>query len=455
MIRVALAVLMLAMVALADQSRPVEPVCSAVRHGQTMTVAGTRWAEDLGIAIRKLSQVSDEKVTEESWKEYRTALWKGVLKLWADSLFAGVNGTKLDPQIIELRREQEQAEAEAARSCALDAKSLAECTPQGTPPGGEPFDPKTAAIAVGPSATFTAEQRSNAATIIRVAREKGAGRRGAIVGLATAEQESGLRNLAYGDRDSVGVFQQRAGWGSVAERRDVARAAGKFYDHLLRVNGWERMSVTRAAQAVQISAFPNAYAQWEDEANQLIAQLGDLDATLPGSPGLPGPSEEIQCVAPEGSPENPDGSIRMVGVAGMRKVKDPTSGITYAVPMPKDADRRKAMEFAFAQLGEPYVFASQGPDSWDCSSLTAAAWGAAGRRLTPQTESMVREIPHVGKAQPGDLLYHPGHVQMFLGNIGGEEIILEAPRTGLTVRIVKQWMTPTAILDPTKLGASA
>ncbi|MEO7518231.1 MAG: hypothetical protein ABIY58_05665 [Acidimicrobiales bacterium] len=88
------------------------------------------------------------------------------------------------------------------------------------------------------------------------------------VALATAMQESGLRNLRGGDRDSVGLLQQRPsqGWGKPAQLLDPAYAADAFYRRLLQVPGWERLDVTAAAQAVQRSARPKAYAAWEPEA---------------------------------------------------------------------------------------------------------------------------------------------------------------------------------------------
>ncbi|MQT04388.1 hypothetical protein FF041_30775, partial [Streptomyces jumonjinensis] len=95
--------------------------------------------------------------------------------------------------------------------------------------------------------------------------------RGQIVALATALQESGLRNLDYGDRDSLGLFQQRPsmGWGTPEQVRDPVYASTKFYEGLLKVSGWESMTVTQAAQAVQLSGFPDAYAKWEPLATAL------------------------------------------------------------------------------------------------------------------------------------------------------------------------------------------
>jgi murein DD-endopeptidase MepM/ murein hydrolase activator NlpD len=119
--------------------------------------------------------------------------------------------------------------------------------------------------------SLSVEQVGNARTIWRVAQQLGAGDQGAVVGIATALQESGLRNLSYGDRDSVGLFQQRASWGSVAIRTDPAQSARLFYVALAKVQGWRELSVTRAAQAVQRSAFPTAYAKHEKPATGLVA----------------------------------------------------------------------------------------------------------------------------------------------------------------------------------------
>lgn len=99
--------------------------------------------------------------------------------------------------------------------------------------------------------------------------------RAAIVALATAMQESQLKNINYGDRDSVGLFQQRPsqGWGTVAQIMDPTYSATKFYAGLRAVAGWEQMPVTVAAQTVQRSAFPSAYAKHEPVAASLVQQF--------------------------------------------------------------------------------------------------------------------------------------------------------------------------------------
>jgi hypothetical protein len=140
------------------------------------------------------------------------------------------------------------------------------------------------------AAGFTAEQVGNAKVIWRVGREMGVGDRGTVVGLATAMVESRLRNLSYGDRDSVGLFQQRAGWGSMSTRMNPTKSARLFYAALKRVHGWRGMSVTRAAQAVQHSAFPSAYAAWEQPATRLTAlfQSKATPGTAPAAAALGG-----------------------------------------------------------------------------------------------------------------------------------------------------------------------
>lgn len=125
---------------------------------------------------------------------------------------------------------------------------------------------------------FNAEQIANAAAIIRVGQQRGINARGIQVALMTAMQESGMRNVNYGDRDSLGLFQQRPsmGWGTPQQVRDPNYAAGKFYDTLVKVKGWESMPYTVAAQKVQRSAYPNAYAKHEGVARTLLQQIGGM-----------------------------------------------------------------------------------------------------------------------------------------------------------------------------------
>ena len=130
------------------------------------------------------------------------------------------------------------------------------------------------------------EMATNARIIIQVGRELGIPNYGIVIALATAAQESHLRNLDYGDRDSVGLFQQRpvSGWGTESQIRDPRYAARAFFGGptsptpgetigLLDIDQWQHMSLTDAAQAVQISAFPGAYAKWEVSAWNWLFEL--------------------------------------------------------------------------------------------------------------------------------------------------------------------------------------
>jgi hypothetical protein len=129
----------------------------------------------------------------------------------------------------------------------------------------------------GGTVTVSAEQARHATTIARVARDRGLPDRAVVIALATAQQESGLRNLDYGDRDSLGLFQQRPsqGWGTPEQVREPAYAAGEFYERLVQVPGWETGRLTDVAQTVQRSGFPELYQQWEPMAQALTDALGE------------------------------------------------------------------------------------------------------------------------------------------------------------------------------------
>jgi len=119
-------------------------------------------------------------------------------------------------------------------------------------------------------------QVGNAATIVAVGAQHGLPARGWVIAVATAMQESSLRNLPGGDRDSVGLFQQRPsqGWGTPAQLLDPAYASSKFYATLVTIHGWQTMPLTEAAQAVQNSGTPDAYAKWEQDARTLVERVG-------------------------------------------------------------------------------------------------------------------------------------------------------------------------------------
>ncbi|MDG4758308.1 hypothetical protein [Micromonospora sp. WMMD710] len=122
-------------------------------------------------------------------------------------------------------------------------------------------------------------QLDNARAIVDAAKKTGVGDRGAVIGVATSLQESKLYNLghlgAYNDHDSQGLFQQRpsSGWGTPEQITDPEYSATAFFSALKNVGGWQDLPLTAAAQTVQVSAFPYAYAQWEEQAADIVQQL--------------------------------------------------------------------------------------------------------------------------------------------------------------------------------------
>jgi hypothetical protein len=170
--------------------------------------------------------------------------------------------------------------------------------------------PRTAACRVTAGTTQYAidpQQAANATTITAVGKQLGLPDHAVTIALATALQESQLHNLAYGDRDSLGLFQQRPsqGWGSPAQLMSPTYAATAFFNALARVPDWQTRSITSAAQAVQRSNAPQAYAQWEPLARTLaIATTGEVPAglscefslthsTLPPASPAPAMSEQL------------------------------------------------------------------------------------------------------------------------------------------------------------------
>jgi hypothetical protein len=139
-----------------------------------------------------------------------------------------------------------------------------------------PPPPPGCQVGTGVQATdLSPEQAEVAATIAGVAARHRLPRQAVTIALAAALQESKLHNLDYGDRDSVGIFQQRPseGWGSATELQDPVYATTKFYAALLKVHGYAKMPVDLAAQAVQHSADGSAYQQWTDIAGQLTGSF--------------------------------------------------------------------------------------------------------------------------------------------------------------------------------------
>jgi hypothetical protein len=179
---------------------------------------------------------------------------------------------------------------------------------------------------------LTREQAENASTIAAVAVRRGLPARAASIALATAYQESKLRNLDHGDRDSVGLFQQRPsqGWGTRAQISDPYYSANKFYDELEKVDGYQTMRITEAAQRVQRSGFPEAYEDHAADARALASALtgysparfscvvdpsGSLDAERAGRSGLTARARVLRGDLEKAFGDLPLGGFAPVGVS--------------------------------------------------------------------------------------------------------------------------------------------
>lgn len=146
-----------------------------------------------------------------------------------------------------------------------------------------PFLDRCVADVAGQTVGLELEQARNASIIAGVATQRSLVPRAATIGLATAYQESGLRNLDHGDRDSLGLFQQRPsqGWGTPAQVMDPWYAANAFYAALVKVPGWESGDVNDVAQAVQRSGHPDAYAKHVEKARRIASALsGETPASF-------------------------------------------------------------------------------------------------------------------------------------------------------------------------------
>ncbi|WP_225080514.1 C40 family peptidase [Streptomyces sp. CoT10] len=292
-----------------------------------------------------------------------------------------------------------------------------------------------------------AEQIPNAKTIQATGVAMNIPARGQIVALATALQESGLRNLSYGDRDSLGLFQQRPsqGWGTANEILDPVHASTMFYEALEKVSGWQSLSVTQAAQAVQRSGFPEAYAKWEplatalQQANEPL--LPKAGSTSP-SPSQSGSDSTASATPSAAGSCTADGDGTDFGTI-------PPGAVPAGYKIPADAPPKvqTAIRWALGQLGTPYQWGgsctdSHGPDPMgrcDCSSLMQQSYKAAGVTLARTTYTQVKEGKPVSvdALQPGDLVFTEGTAEVpeHVGMVIGQGLIVHAPHTGDVVRL--------------------
>jgi cell wall-associated NlpC family hydrolase len=266
--------------------------------------------------------------------------------------------------------------------------------------------------------TWSAEQMTNAQTITQVTQTRRLPRRAAVLATATAIVESQLSNVHYGDRDSLGVFQQRPsqGWGNPAEVLNPATATGKFLDHLVAIPRWPSLPPGIAEQLVQGSAHPERYAPQEGPATELVGKFW----TGPDNPAPPPPSGATAQLAAFTASTG-------CGDQGGSNIPPDPQRLPPGFALPADPRQRTAVSYALAQVGKPYVWGAKGPHAFDCSGLVQAAWAAAGVAISAGTTSQVHDgtpVAALHRVQPGDLLFipgslgtarNPGHVGMYAG----------------------------------------
>ncbi|MGW2339480.1 C40 family peptidase [Streptomyces sp. NPDC001661] len=300
-----------------------------------------------------------------------------------------------------------------------------------------------------PGLDHPAEQIPSAKTILATAAAMKIPPEGQVIALATSLQESGLRNLDYGDRDSLGLFQQRPskGWGTAAQVRDPVHASTKFYEALLKVPGWQSMTVTQAAQAVQQSGFSEAYAKWEPMARALQKAIAS-SLSAPSSSGSAGTAGADTAGAPSEA-LSAESAKCGTGGDGTKFGAIPAGSVPegYKIPATAPKSVRTAIRWGLGQLGTPYQWGGQCSDPHgqdpmgrcDCSSLMQAAYKAGDISLSRTTYTQVKEGKEVSvdALEPGDLLFTEGtaevpeHVGMFIG----DGLVLQAPHTGDVVKI--------------------
>jgi hypothetical protein len=310
----------------------------------------------------------------------RVGIVVGVL---AVAVFAAVVTTGTVSKVVT---DQQQAAAQGIVNTSCDAAIGP----------SQPGQPDRGAADAG---NLTAEQRGTVTLIITIGKQRSLAPRAWQVAVQAGMIESGLRNLPYGDRDSVGIFQMRPsmGWGSLAQVTDPPYEINKFYDVLLAVPGWQTMRPGDAAQAVERSGFPDRYHRWEPMAAALVQNIGQV--------------------------------VDVVGCG---------QGLGALLPPSRAAGT--AIQAALAEQGKPYVWGAEGPDSYDCSGLVQWAYRKAGiilPRVAADQYKAGAMLP-IRNAQPGDLVFlatDPAnpvtihHVAMYLGN--GR--IVEAQQTGVPV----------------------
>jgi len=287
---------------------------------------------------------------------------------------------------------------------------------------------------VGP---YSGDQVKNAAAIISIGKQRGLTQHAQQTALMAAMTESTLNNLSGGDRDSAGLFQMRPsqGWGTQAQVTDISYAINLFYERLVKVPGWDSMSPGEAAQSVEGSAFPDAYATKAANAVEMMNALSGVTVSTVSQT-----TEGAACTAGAAAGAAAGGT-NTVMAAG----EQPATG-------PHAAQINQVIGFAKQQLGKDYVLGGAGPNVWDCSGLTKVAYAQigisidAGHSATTQWRNGVASgrMHPLSEAQPGDLIFWGGNDAWHVGISLGGDMMIAAPKPGDVVKIQKVWGTPNS-----------
>ncbi len=323
--------------------------------------------------------------------------------------------------------------------------------------GGPATVPAVPVLDSGPRvATLTAEQTGHARTIVQVASRLSASeglspaltRQAAIIGIMTAMQESTLRNLNYGDRDSLGLFQQRAAWASAAERTTPSASATMFYTGghagqrgLFDIPGWSSKPLWAAAQAVQVSAFPTAYARWERMARATVGAL--LGGVAPAAAVAPAPSAGLDlgreaCEDEPDPPARPATSTTAWASPLPRGSFTPTSPFGYRVhPILRDWRLHTGQDLGASQ-GTPVYAVAAG------RVVTAGPNGGYGNVVILQHDGGIQSYSaHLSQVVvPPGARVRPGQLVGRVGSTG----LSTAPHLHLEIRRNGQPIDPAAFL---------
>lgn len=296
--------------------------------------------------------------------------------------------------------------------------------------GGQPAMASTADICIttGPLRGLTPAAASNARVVTAVA-ERSGGTQGAVIAVMVGITESGLRALGNSqvdtgglgvqgmgsNHDSLGIFQQRASWGTAAQRLDPSASTQLFMRRLIHMPNWRSLAPWVAAQAVQASAWDGRPRPENNESSEVGGNYHAKYVTAAALvPSIEHDALGAACGALHG------------GLAASTQPGSHGLPAAYRTPADATAREQKVVTFAIAQLDKPYVFAAAGPNAFDCSGLVMAAWATVGVHLPHDSAAQARAgVPAtVGSLAPGDLvlvagddgtLAAPGHVGIYLG----------------------------------------